>query len=176
MELSRGYPLRQPDSGRRRRLAFAYFDLISRLSVYGAENAWQRMKELLTWFEDVQKEGGYASYYANRGMTLQGGGAAGGIGITSEFFESVLPMQALLKGFLGLTVMPNEILISPCLPNSVDKISIDRIRWGEATLSIAAEKETVRILVQGKLPGSIRCKKDGHFLLRKITSTAYKTE
>ena len=92
-------------------------------------------------------------------MALQGGGAAGGIGITSEFFESVLPMQALLKGFLGLAVKPDGMLISPCLPDTLDRISVDRIRWGEATLSITAEKETVRILVQGRLPGSIYCKK-----------------
>lgn len=140
-------------------LAFSYFDLLSRIRVYGSEDAWNRMKEILCWFEQVEQEGGYFPYYQKRGMALQGGGAAGGIGITSEFFESVLPMQALLKGFLGLAVKPDGMLISPCLPDTLDRISVDRIRWGEATLSITAEKETVRILVQGRLPGSIYCKK-----------------
>ena len=148
-------------------LAFAYFDLISRLSVYGAENAWQRMKDLLTWFEDVQKEGGYASYYANRGMIMQGGGFAGGIGITNEFFESVLPVQSVLKGFLGLTALPDSLHFAPNLPASLPKIGVDRIRWGEATFSVIAENGVLSITVEGTLPGPITCSQGWEVQIQK---------
>lgn len=151
-------------------LAFSYFDLLSRMQVYGPEDAWTRMKEILCWFEQVEQEGGYASYYEKRGLTLQGGGAAGGIGITSEFFESVLPMQSLLKGFLGLRARPGGLTISPCLPDSLDRVLIDRIRWGEATLSITAEKGTVRVLAEGVLPGPISCREGWRLLVEQKNS------
>lgn len=147
-------------------LAFSYFDFLSRLQVYGPEDAWQRMREVLKWFEEVEKEGGYHAYYEKKGMALQGGGAAGGIGITSEFFESILPMQALLRGFLGLTVFPDRMEISPKLPLSLDKLAIDRIRWGDATLSVTAENHILSIAVEGTLPGPITCSPDWKLELR----------
>lgn len=124
------------------------------------------MREVLKWFEEVEKEGGYHAYYEKKGMALQGGGAAGGIGITSEFFESILPMQALLRGFLGLTVFPDRMEISPKLPLSLDKLAIDRIRWGDATLSVTAENHILSIAVEGTLPGPITCSPDWKLELR----------
>lgn len=138
-------------------LAFSYFDILARLRVYGPDDAWERTRALLDWYEQVCAEGGYAAYYANRALSLQGGGAAGGIGITSEFFESLLPMQALLRGFLGLEALPDRLHFSPRIPTALGRVGVSRIRWGEATLDVLAEAGTLRVTVEGPLPGPLTC-------------------
>jgi hypothetical protein len=57
-------------------LGFSYHDLMARLKTRGADDAWQRLKTIINWFGDVQKEGGYRKYYKNHpeAGTLQGGG------------------------------------------------------------------------------------------------------
>ena len=84
-------------------LGFSFHDIMSRLKVNGPDDAWLRLKEILKWFDETQKEGGYRKYYANnpeRG-TMQGGGPPGGLGIDNEFAESVLVPQVMLYGFLA---------------------------------------------------------------------------
>ena len=40
-------------------LGFSYFDLMARLKTNEPDDAWQRLREILAWFRDVQAEGGY---------------------------------------------------------------------------------------------------------------------
>ena len=83
-------------------LGFSYHDLMARLKVLGPDNAWQRLREILRWFDEVQAAGGYRKYYnGSREGTLQGGGTAGGLGLDMEFFESAMVPQIMLNGFLG---------------------------------------------------------------------------
>lgn len=84
-------------------LGFSYHDLMSRLEVYGADNAWQRLEEILAWYGEVKAGGGYRKYYENiPGASLQGGGTAGGLGLDCEFIENILVPQVMLHGFQGL--------------------------------------------------------------------------
>jgi hypothetical protein len=129
-------------------LGFSYYDLMARLETYGPDDAWQRLREILDWFEEVQGEGGYRAYYARPGRgTLQGGGPPGGLGMDCEFFESVLVPQVMLYGFLGLRPAVDGFSLNPRLPRDWPSLRIDGIRFHGATLSIEARPGAVTVHV-----------------------------
>lgn len=99
-------------------LGFTFYDLMARLKVYGPENAWQRLREILAWEKEVRTAGGYRAYYADgkQGTTLQGGGTAGGLGIDHEFYESSLLPAFVVYGLGGLTVKDAAPVFAPKLP------------------------------------------------------------
>ena len=69
-------------------LGFSYHDLMVRLKTAGPDDAWNRLRQILAWFDEVQSAGGYRQYYRDplRG-TMQGGNVPGGLGLDKEFFE-----------------------------------------------------------------------------------------
>jgi hypothetical protein len=131
-------------------LAFSYHDLMARLKVRGADDAWSRLQEVLRWFEEVEQAGGYRKYYdGSRPGKLQGGGTAGGLGLDMEFFESVLVPQVMLYGFLGFQPTADGFAIDPKLPSGWESLRIDRIRWHGITLAITVTPTTIRIEKDG---------------------------
>ena len=108
-------------------LGWSYMDLSSRLKVNGADDAWARLSEIAHWFDDVQAGGGYREYYKKQGAALQGDGAAGGLGMDREFFESLLVPQIMLRGFLGFSATSDGCRIEPKLPKAFPSLTIDRI-------------------------------------------------
>lgn len=141
-------------------LGFSYHDLMSILKVDGADAAWNRLKEILVWFQEVQSEGGYRAYYSKdpqRG-TLQGGNVPGGLGMDNEFFESILVPQVVLYGFLGFQPTLSGFRIEPKLPQEWPSLTVDRIHLHDHVLTITANNEgTIEIHSdrQGLLPVSI---------------------
>jgi hypothetical protein len=121
-------------------LGFTYHDLMARLKVLGPDNAWHRLREILGWFGEVQAAGGYRKYYdgQTRDGSLQGGGTPGGLGLDHEFFESVLVPQVMLNGFLGFQPAGDGFHLNPRLPSSWPELTIDRIRFHDATLRVRA--------------------------------------
>ena len=135
-------------------LGFSYFDLMSRLKVLGPDNAWDRLREILVWFGEVQSEGGYRAYYAKPGRgTLQGGGTAGGLGLDQEFFESVLVPQTMLYGFLGVEPNAMGISINPSLPKAWPSLCIDGVQSAGYELKIEAFADQA-IAIEVKKAGS----------------------
>lgn len=131
-------------------LGFSYHDLMARLKVRGADDAWNRLQEIIRWFEEVESAGGYRKYYdGSRPGRLQGGGTAGGLGLDMEFFESVLVPQVMLYGFLGFQPSADGFALQPSLPSEWRELRIDRIRWREVTLDITAARNSIRILKEG---------------------------
>lgn len=122
-------------------LGFTFYDLMARLKVYGPDNAWQRLVEILQWEKEVRAAGGYRAYYADgkQGTTLQGGGTAGGLGIDHEFYESSLLPAFVVYGLGGVTVRDTRIVFDPVLPSSFGCIVIHR----ENQSSENREKEIV---------------------------------
>jgi hypothetical protein len=111
-------------------LGFSYHDIMARLATLGPDDAWRRLREILDWYAEVQKEGGYRTYYApdkGRG-TLQGGGPAGGLGVDAEFMESVLVPQVMLDGFLGFEPTAEGCRIAPQLPTEWPELTMTAIR------------------------------------------------
>lgn len=133
-------------------LGFSYHDLASRIKVCGADNAEKRLEEIIEWFSEVQKAGGYREYYKDgkRGTTLQGGGTAGGLGLDHEFFESILVPQIMINGFLGLRPHGDGIEIKPNLPKDWQSLEITRIHLHDLILDITATKDTITLKSKGK--------------------------
>lgn len=127
-------------------LGWSYHDLMSRLKVRGADDCWQRLQEILEWFGEVQEAGGYRAYYKDiDGVTLQGGGAAGGLGLDHEFVESVLVPQIIIDGFMGFTPTGDGFEIKPKLPGDWKELTIDRIHYHGMTLKITAMSKRIEI-------------------------------
>jgi len=127
-------------------LGWSYHDLMARLRVLGADNAWQRLIEVIKWFDDIQAAGGYRKYYdGSCEGTLQGGGTAGGLGLDSEFFESVLVPQVMLDGFMGFSARSDGFELNPRIPSSWPELKIDRIRWQDCILTIRIVADSIEI-------------------------------
>jgi hypothetical protein len=122
---------------------WSYMDLSSRLKIEGPDNAWGRLREIASWFADVQAEGGYREYYKKQGAVLQGDGAAGGLGVDHEFFESLLVPQIMIRGFLGLSPTADGCRIEPRLPRDFSSLGIDRIRLKGLLLGVTVSADTI---------------------------------
>lgn len=135
-------------------LGFSYHDLMSRLRVRGADDAWKRLGEIAKWFDEVQVEGGYRKYYNGSRCdgTLQGGGTAGGLGLDCEFFESVMVPQVMLDGFLGFAPTADGFAIKPDLPTSWPELHIDRIRLNGETLDVRVSTSSIEVRRSGSAP------------------------
>ncbi|MFN9604543.1 MAG: hypothetical protein ACK6A7_14025 [Planctomycetota bacterium] len=120
-------------------LGFSYFDLMARLKTNGPDDAWDRLREILAWYREVETEGGYRAYYAipGRGM-LQGGGPPGGLGLDEEFLESVLVPQIMLYGFLGFEPTADGFRARPRLPSSWPSLTITGIHVGNRVIDLTA--------------------------------------
>ncbi len=135
-------------------LGYSYFDLMARLQVNGPNDAWRRLREILAWFREVQAEGGYRAYYARPGRgTLQGGGAAGGLGLDHEFLESVLVPQVMLYGFLGFTATREGYRLHPRLPKDWPSLTIKGIRFHDQVLDITVRADGQAPTVEVRPPG-----------------------
>lgn len=129
-------------------LGFSFYDLWARLRILGADNAWQRLLEILAWEKEVHSEGGYRKYYEhrNRGTTLQGGGTCGGLGIDCEFFESSLVPAIVTYGFVGLDPKPNGTLsIRPLLPKICPEIAVSNILYHNVRFDIRVTNGTIEL-------------------------------
>ncbi len=134
---------------------FSYHDLMSRLAVYGPDNAWQRLSEILEWYEEVQVAGGYRKYYADiPGASLQGGGTAGGLGLDSEFVENILVPQVMLHGFMGLEPRADGLRIHPNLPNAWPALAVTRVDFHSMVCTITVAEGRIKIAAKGGLRNS----------------------
>ena len=141
-------------------LGFSYFDIMARIQANGPDDAWNRLQEILTWFREVQSEGGYRDYYSKPGRgTLQGGGPAGGLGVDQEFFESVLVPQVMLYGFLGMTAEPTGFTFAPRLPKGWPLLTISRVRMHDHEVEVTAYANgriSLKTIVTGTNPVKIQ--------------------
>ncbi|HPO17518.1 MAG TPA: hypothetical protein PLI09_29060 [Candidatus Hydrogenedentes bacterium] len=130
-------------------LGFSYHDLMARLMTDGPDDAWQRLKEILAWFDETQAAGGYRAYYKDpKNGTMQGGNVSGGLGIDTEFFESILVPQVMLYGFLGFRPTADGFTVNPRLPTDWPELTITRIRLHGNVFDITARDKT--IIIKGK--------------------------
>lgn len=131
-------------------LGFSYHDLMSRLAHNGPDDAWARLKEIATWFNETQEEGGYRKYYAKPGRgTMQGSGTPGGLGLDMEFFESLLVPQVMLRGFAGFEPTGDGFALSPRLPKDWPSLTIDRIAWHGLVLRLMVARDRIEIHKEG---------------------------
>lgn len=133
-------------------LGFSYFDLMSRLKVYGPDDTWNRLKEIIHWYKTVREEGGFREYYSKPGRgSLQGGGTAGGLGIDKEFAESVLVPQVMIYGFMGLEPHIDRLIINPKLPCDWPSLKIKNIYYNGSEFDLAVDKDSISIAIKETL-------------------------
>jgi hypothetical protein len=129
-------------------LGFSYFDLMARLKTRGPDDAWNRLQQIIDWYQEVQGEGSYRNYYAKPGRgTLQGGGPPGGLGVDREFLESVLVPQVMLYGFMGVEPACDGIRVVPRLPKSWPELTITNIRFQDHLFDVTADEKAITIRV-----------------------------
>lgn len=133
-------------------LGFSYHDLMSRIAVYGPDNAWQRLSEILDWYAEVHAGGGYRKYYANiPDASLQGGGTAGGLGLDREFVENILVPQVMLHGFMGLEPRADGLGIHPNLPAVWPGLGVTRVDFHSMLFDITVADDRIKIVAKGGL-------------------------
>ena len=127
-------------------LGFSYFDLMSRLKWLGPDDCWERLQEIIAWYTEVQAAGGPREYYkdGSRG-TLQGAGAAGGLGLDMEFFESILVPQIITDGFLGLRPLADGLALNPRLPKAWPSLGVTGIYWHDLVFDVEATARRVTV-------------------------------
>jgi hypothetical protein len=129
-------------------LGFSYHDLMARLRVLGPDNVLARLEEIAAWYREVRDAGGYRKYYEGKeGVSLQGGGTAGGLGLDHEFFESVLVPQIFFDGFLGFEARADGFALNPRLPASWPSLEITRIRVHDAIVTVTVTHEGAAVRV-----------------------------
>ncbi|MBQ0106241.1 MAG: hypothetical protein KBT47_09465 [Armatimonadetes bacterium] len=130
----------------------SFNDMMSRIKVYGADNAWERFKGILDWYSDIEKAGGYRQYYDNYPENnMQGSGEAGGIGIDMEFVESIITPYTIVEGFLGYKATVQGFDIKPNLPKEWDSVEIDNIYFRNISLDIIAKRDKISVKPNGRI-------------------------
>lgn len=139
-------------------MGFTHYDLMSRLRTRGPDDAWARLREIASWFGEVQAAGGYRKYYTGgeRG-TMQGGGTAGGLGLDQEFFESILAPQIMIEGFLGFHPRGDGFELNPRLPKDWSKLTANRIHWHNLVMAITVEGKSIKFDYKGRAEEEILC-------------------
>jgi len=130
---------------------YSYYDLVSRINVFGPDNAFTRFKDIQKWYEEVKTAGGtgdqfYRKYYNEKGIQMQGGGTAGGVGLDFEFLESALLYSSIPLGFFGLkSEKPDTLQIAPNLPAALDFWQIENLMYHDVLLDIKIGRDYIEI-------------------------------
>ena len=102
---------------------------------------------------------------------MQGANVGGALGITSEFFESLLPMQSILFGFAGYAPAFDCITVNPQLPSGLDELTITNVAWRDAMfdLYISQKEKAICIIKQNEPVFQVGAKTDmmGYFVTVK---------
>ncbi len=136
----------------------SYYDLRARMSVYGAEDAFSRLKGIQSWYEkvyaysvenNVKKQDFYWDYYESTGYTSQcswrTGGVGGTIGIEGEFLESLLPVAAVPYAFFGLQGGGDVLTVSPELPESLSYWKMENLAFNFVKYDLTALHNAISI-------------------------------
>lgn len=145
----------------------SYYDLMARMSVYGTEDAFERLKGIQSWYDkvyaysvenSVKKQDFYWDYYESTGYTSQcswrTGGVGGTIGIEGEFLESLLPVAAIPYGFFGLKGSGDVLTVEPNIPNSLSYWKMENLAFNFVKYDLTAVKNGISInSVRGNAEG-----------------------
>ena len=137
----------------------SYYDIMARAQVYGADNAYARLSEIMAWFADV--EAAFAAsgetdakkffevYYANSGLTLQGRNEEGALGLHAEFIENAILYAAVPNAFFGLDTYYGEnglvMQVAPNIPDAIGTWKMEQVRYAGLTYDIAIANNFVVI-------------------------------
>ena len=171
-----------------------FYDLMSRVQTYGADNAYERLTVIKDWYKDVydwyvesdnynaHPDRFYWDYYCKgawenpedrtfipqngiKGMQERNDGG-GIIGIDGEFLESLLMISAVPYGFFGIDSLGSTLQIAPQLPDALDY-------WGMENLAFNGMKYDITMFDNAVMINSVRG--DGSELAMQIVLDAPKS-
>ena len=121
------------------------YDIIARAKYLGADNAYQRLKEILDRYNMPDRLCGGSPMY--RGEKTQGGpgGSAGSIGVEGEFPESGLAPASFLYAFLGIDADTDGLKIRPNLPSKLKYAGVRNLCYAGTLYDIRVTKDTVEV-------------------------------
>ena len=153
----------------------SYYDLMNRITVNGADDAYARLNAIKDWYMDVyayyQTSGStpddfYWDYYENsqwdsngdgvgeywriqngvKGQAERDGFTGGIIGIDGEFLESFLPVSAIPYGFFGIESQGNGTLkIEPKLPSDLDYWTAENLTFNGCKYDVTIYGSAIQI-------------------------------
>jgi len=129
----------------------SYYDLISRVKVLGADNAYIRLKAIEKWYEKVKSYGGigwnfYHAYYDTTDIGMQGGSSGGAVGLDYEFLEAALMYASVPTAFFGINPSYDKTLeISPEMPSELDYWKLENLTYASYYYDVSISKYFVQI-------------------------------
>lgn len=142
-------------------LCWSYYDLVARAKVLGADNAYERLCDIASWYKKVKNnttEDGvdfFKGYYDYLNATSETGvyklqnaedDGPGALGLDGEFLENVLFVRAVPEAILGMTVNEFDTLT---FTNDFSKdnlrLCLDNLKFGNATFTVATGRSSLEI-------------------------------
>ena len=138
-------------------LFVSYYDIMARAQVYGANNAYARLAEIMAWFNDVKaafEASGetnakkfFEVYYADKGLTLQGRNEEGTLGLHAEFIENAILYASVPNVFFGMDTHYGEdglvVEIAPNLPDAIGTWKMEQVRYAGLVFDVAIGNDFV---------------------------------
>lgn len=147
----------------------SYYDLMSRIDTYGADDGFARLKGIQKWYEKVKAvadaasvdetnpKNFYREYYSQLGIVMQGAGTAGGIGLDEEFLESALVLAAIPYGFFGINSAEYNVLsVSPTLPSDLEWWKMENLRYRGVNYDLSIGKDFVQVSYVRGIPAELK--------------------
>lgn len=118
----------------------AYYELMSRIKAYGADNSYDRLKEIIDRYNVEHLQGGTLSTgEVNQHHT------SGLVGCWGEFPENGLVPVAAKNGFMGVSADINGLNITPDMPQDLSSLTVNRVNFRSMHLDITTTSNSVRI-------------------------------
>lgn len=130
----------------------SYYDIMARMNAKGVEDAYERLGDIKDWYlkvydfsaEDYGATQFYRSYYLNEGITLQGGGTEGTLGLDTEFLENAILYAVVPMGFFNIeSKVANTLSVSPNLPKELEFWRMENLMFQEVKYDLEIGKNYV---------------------------------
>lgn len=154
-------------------LGFTFYDWWGRLRTKGIDDAWERVKVFGEYLEDVREEGGFRQYYDNRGLSMQGGGTPGGIGVDYEFLESSIPPAFVPYGMIGMNPLGDALELNPALPAELPSVSASNIMYWGARMDVTVTHDSITIDLKDRTFEPIRLVLPGTWVMDGETGSGF---
>lgn len=138
----------------------AYYDLLARNKVLGADQSFARFKAIQQWYEKVQAAGGegqdfYIQYYVSKQVeepenapkySMAGGGVVGSVGLGYEFYEASLVYASVPRMYFGLdSTSYRELTVCPNLPKELEYLTVANLMFYGVTYDLKVSDHTVHL-------------------------------
>ncbi|MHB9035541.1 MAG: glucosidase family protein [Armatimonadota bacterium] len=128
-----------------------YYELMSRVRFFGADNAWDRFKQILARFDMPDHlVGGNPMYHGEIDNRSDGEYGPGSVGVWGEFPESGLVSCAFLYGVVGIRADVEGLHIRPNLPSGIKYAGVDGLVFRGRKLKVTSYPTHIKVEWSGR--------------------------